>query len=262
MAQGGRYYGTFSKRGKTKFAAARFGARSARPGAAESESARGAPRGLFTFGGDESSVWGGGVLPSPVAVTVFQARAFVLRALGLVVSHAGVAEALAHHGCVQFDSINVCGRMHDPMLRNRVAGFRDVKLLRFLHDPANGRRPCRRSRPGARPGNAVGKSARGGGRPRDGRIAPVRRSRRKGRGTLGRADVRGRAGERRTCEVQQVIFQLFRRSLAASEASRRETGGAGRCRPARVRRRQSAPVPAGRRTARRTPARPPAARSR
>jgi hypothetical protein len=38
------------------------------------------------------------LLPFPVAVTDVMACAFVLRALGLVVPHAGVAEALAHHG--------------------------------------------------------------------------------------------------------------------------------------------------------------------
>jgi uncharacterized protein YcaQ len=46
-----------------------------------------------------------------------------------------VAAALAHHGFVQLDPINVCGRMHDLILRNRVAGYRENDLLRHLHGP-------------------------------------------------------------------------------------------------------------------------------
>lgn len=46
---------------------------------------------------------------------------------------ADVAAALAYHGYVQLDPINVCGRMHDLILRNRVAGYREHDLLRHLY---------------------------------------------------------------------------------------------------------------------------------
>jgi hypothetical protein len=61
------------------------------------------------------------------------ARRFARRALGLDTPHAGVAAALAHHGYIQIDPINVCGRMHDLILRNRVAGYREGDLMRHLH---------------------------------------------------------------------------------------------------------------------------------
>lgn len=62
----------------------------------------------------------------------------MLRALGLTTPFPDVAAAIAHHGYVQLDPINVCGRMHDLILRNRVAGYREGDLLRHLHgaDPA------------------------------------------------------------------------------------------------------------------------------
>jgi len=44
-----------------------------------------------------------------------------------------VGTALAHHGYVQIDPIQVCGRMHDLILRNRVAGYREGDLMRHLH---------------------------------------------------------------------------------------------------------------------------------
>lgn len=44
-----------------------------------------------------------------------------------------IATALAHHGFVQIDPINVCGRMHDLILRNRVAGYCEGDLMRHLH---------------------------------------------------------------------------------------------------------------------------------
>jgi uncharacterized protein YcaQ len=57
-----------------------------------------------------------------------------------------VAIALAHHGFVQLDPINVCGRMHDLILRNRVAGYREDELLRHLHGPdLSGLPPARRA---------------------------------------------------------------------------------------------------------------------
>ncbi|MBL9199494.1 MAG: winged helix DNA-binding domain-containing protein [Opitutaceae bacterium] len=61
------------------------------------------------------------------------ARRFARRALGLATPHPDIAAALAHHGYVQIDPINVCGRMHDLILRNRVAGYREGDLMRHLH---------------------------------------------------------------------------------------------------------------------------------
>ncbi len=61
------------------------------------------------------------------------ARRFHLHATGLIVPHASVGAALDHHGYVQIDPINVCGRMHDLMLRNRVASYAEGDLFRHLH---------------------------------------------------------------------------------------------------------------------------------
>ena len=47
----------------------------------------------------------------------------------------GIQAALACHGFIQIDPINVCGRMHDLILRNRVEGYREGDLMRFLHGP-------------------------------------------------------------------------------------------------------------------------------
>lgn len=44
-----------------------------------------------------------------------------------------VAAALAHHGYVQIDPINVCGRMHDLILRPRITGYQEGDLMRHLH---------------------------------------------------------------------------------------------------------------------------------
>ncbi|HTL66840.1 MAG TPA: crosslink repair DNA glycosylase YcaQ family protein [Lacunisphaera sp.] len=44
-----------------------------------------------------------------------------------------LATALDHLGYVQIDPINVCGRMHDLILRHRVTGYREGDLMRHLH---------------------------------------------------------------------------------------------------------------------------------
>ncbi|HEX8310572.1 MAG TPA: crosslink repair DNA glycosylase YcaQ family protein [Chthoniobacteraceae bacterium] len=46
------------------------------------------------------------------------------------------AAALDHLGYVQIDPINVCGRMHDLILRNRVEGYRPGDLLEHIHQDA------------------------------------------------------------------------------------------------------------------------------
>lgn len=71
----------------------------------------------------------------PLRVTPAAARRFARRAVGLDAPHASVAAALAHHGWIQLDPINVCGRMHDLILRNRVRDYREGDLLRYTHGP-------------------------------------------------------------------------------------------------------------------------------
>lgn len=68
-------------------------------------------------------------------VTPAAARRFLRRAVALDAPHADVAAALAYHGWVQLDPINVCGRMHDLILRNRVQDYREGDLLRYAHQP-------------------------------------------------------------------------------------------------------------------------------
>ncbi|MBS0657436.1 MAG: winged helix DNA-binding domain-containing protein [Verrucomicrobia bacterium] len=63
------------------------------------------------------------------------ARRFCRAALGLDAPHRSVGEALAYHGWIQLDPINVCGRMHDLILRNRVQDYREGDLLRHAHGP-------------------------------------------------------------------------------------------------------------------------------
>jgi uncharacterized protein YcaQ len=46
---------------------------------------------------------------------------------------AEIGQALSHHGYIQIDPINVCGRMHDLILRNRVRDYREGDLMRHLH---------------------------------------------------------------------------------------------------------------------------------
>ncbi|HVU35444.1 MAG TPA: crosslink repair DNA glycosylase YcaQ family protein [Opitutaceae bacterium] len=59
----------------------------------------------------------------------------MLRAEGIETPFPNVAEALAHLGYVQVDPLNICGRMHDLILRNRVTGYREGDLMRHLHEP-------------------------------------------------------------------------------------------------------------------------------
>lgn len=75
-------------------------------------------------------------VPPALHVSPLDARRFLRRALGLDDPFSSVADALAHHGYVQIDPINVCGRMHDLILRNRVRGYREGDLMRHLHGDA------------------------------------------------------------------------------------------------------------------------------
>ena len=75
-------------------------------------------------------------MPAPLAVSRADARRFLVRAVGLggYQTFEGVAGAVETLGFVQEDSINVCGRMHDLVLANRVRGYRAADLHGFLYD--------------------------------------------------------------------------------------------------------------------------------
>lgn len=67
-------------------------------------------------------------------LTRMEGRAFARCAALLNSSRApDVASVLEHHGYVQLDPLNICGRVHDLMLRNRVDGYSEGELLRFIH---------------------------------------------------------------------------------------------------------------------------------
>ena len=57
----------------------------------------------------------------------------MLRTLLLDTPVRNVATALAHHAYIQIDPINITGRMHDLILRNRVIDYREGDLMRHLH---------------------------------------------------------------------------------------------------------------------------------
>jgi Uncharacterized protein conserved in bacteria len=76
------------------------------------------------------------VSPAPLSITPLHARRFARRAVLLDAPVPDVASALAHLGFVQIDPINVCGRMHDLILRNRVRDYREGDLMRHLHHDA------------------------------------------------------------------------------------------------------------------------------
>jgi uncharacterized protein len=52
-----------------------------------------------------------------------------------------IGAALDHHGYIQIDPINVVGRMHDLILRNRVTDYREGDLMRHLHGNADAAAP-------------------------------------------------------------------------------------------------------------------------
>jgi uncharacterized protein YcaQ len=73
------------------------------------------------------------MLPAPIVVSVPHARRFMRRAVLLDTPAPDVGAVLAHHGYIQIDPINVCGRMHDLIARNRVEGYQEGDLMRHLH---------------------------------------------------------------------------------------------------------------------------------
>jgi uncharacterized protein YcaQ len=70
---------------------------------------------------------------TPLPLDPLTARRFMRRALLLDEPAPDIGAALAHHGYIQIDPINVTGRMHDLILRNRVHGYREGGLMRHLH---------------------------------------------------------------------------------------------------------------------------------
>lgn len=75
-------------------------------------------------------------MPPPLRLAPDHARRFMRRAQLLDEPVADVATALAHLGYAQIDPLNICGRMHDLILRHRVAGYREGDLMRHLHGDA------------------------------------------------------------------------------------------------------------------------------
>ncbi|WP_414662343.1 DNA glycosylase AlkZ-like family protein [Horticoccus sp. 23ND18S-11] len=73
------------------------------------------------------------MLPAALALPPEIARRFHRRAVLLDAPVNGIGAALDHHGFVQIDPINVCGRMQDHILRHRVAGYREGDLMRHVH---------------------------------------------------------------------------------------------------------------------------------
>lgn len=67
------------------------------------------------------------------------------RALLLDAPVRSVASLLDHLGYLQIDPINVCGRMHDLIARNRVRGYREGDLMRHVHGEGTPLPPARRS---------------------------------------------------------------------------------------------------------------------
>jgi len=81
---------------------------------------------------------------APLTLDPVTARRFMRRALLLDEPAPDLATALAHHGYVQIDPINVCGRMHDLILRNRVRDYREGDLMRHLHGDISTQSPLER----------------------------------------------------------------------------------------------------------------------
>ena len=75
--------------------------------------------------------------PPPLALDRAAARRFALLATGLVQPHADLTAALTHHGFIQIDPINVCGRMHEHIARTRVTAYAEGDLHRHLHGPSD-----------------------------------------------------------------------------------------------------------------------------
>ena len=71
-----------------------------------------------------------------IEVSPAAARRFLRRALLIDQPAPDITTALAHHAYIQIDPINITGRMHDLILRNRVISYREGDLMRHLHGKA------------------------------------------------------------------------------------------------------------------------------
>ncbi|HZZ19641.1 MAG TPA: crosslink repair DNA glycosylase YcaQ family protein, partial [Opitutaceae bacterium] len=71
-------------------------------------------------------------------VSRMEARRFMRRATLIGGIAPDVGAAISHLGYIQIDPINVCGRMHDLILRNRVQGYREGGLMRHIHGENEG----------------------------------------------------------------------------------------------------------------------------
>jgi len=60
-------------------------------------------------------------------------RKFLRRVLHLDQPHRTTDAAIRHHGYIQIDPIDVCGKMHDLILRNRVQNYQRDGLLKALY---------------------------------------------------------------------------------------------------------------------------------
>jgi uncharacterized protein YcaQ len=72
-------------------------------------------------------------------ISSLQARQFLRRAHLVDAKAPDIATVLSHHGYIQIDPLNVCGRMHDHILRNRVDGYTEGALMRHLHGDEGGK---------------------------------------------------------------------------------------------------------------------------
>jgi uncharacterized protein len=78
-------------------------------------------------------------VPEPLRLSKLEARRLQRRAVLLDSAVPNIDATVNHLGFVQMDPINVCGRMHDLILRNRVAGLGEGDLVRHLHGPEGAR---------------------------------------------------------------------------------------------------------------------------
>lgn len=81
-------------------------------------------------------------MTQPLKATPLEARGFLRRAHLMDSMAPDIGTGIAHHGYIQIDPINICGRMHDHILRNRVLGYREDGLMRHLHGGPDGRIPA------------------------------------------------------------------------------------------------------------------------
>jgi uncharacterized protein len=72
-------------------------------------------------------------------ISPLEARRFLRRVHWVDSPAPDIGTVLSYHGYIQIDPLNVCGRMHDHILRNRVAGYREGALMRHLHGDEGGK---------------------------------------------------------------------------------------------------------------------------